>query len=408
MQLLRTKKGGRMANHFKYVIVGGGLAGALAIEGIREVDSQGSIALFGRESHLPYDRPPLSKGLWSGKSTLKQLPVHTEGFYARNNVHLFLGREIVSIDRQKKQVLDKDASRVGYEKLLIATGGSPRALSFGGNAVQYFRTVDDYTTVRNATERLQHFILIGGGFIGAELAAALCTLKKDVTMIFPDQYILQRVLPPNLASYVTQQYAGNGVTIMSGDLPTNIERSDGATRVMTKAGKQLTSDMAIAAIGLNLHVEMALQAGLKTEQGIVVNNLLQTSDPNIFAAGDIAFFPAKTLEKSIRVEHWNNAQVQGKYAGQNMAGAKNPYDYLPYFYSDLFDLGFEAVGEIDSRLETFADWREEFREGVVYYLDEGKVRGVLLWNVWEKVDAARRLINPKHSYKHARELKGKL
>lgn len=397
-----------MANHFKYVIIGGGLAGASAIEGIREIDGQGSIALFSKESHLPYDRPPLSKGLWTGKTTLKQLPVHSEGYYSRNNVHLYLGREIVTIDRQKKQVLDRTGSRVGYEKLLIATGGSPRALSFGGNAVQYFRTVDDYTTLRKATERLQHFVLIGGGFIGAELAAALRTLEKNVTMIFPDQFILQKVLPRDLASYVTQQYVGNGVTIVSGDLPTNIERSDGVARVTTKTGKQLTADMAIAAIGLNLHVEMALQARLKTEQGIAVNDALQTSDPNIFAAGDIAFFPAKSLEKSIRVEHWNNAQVQGRYAGQNMAGAKNPYDYLPYFYSDLFDLGFEAVGEIDSRLETFADWREEFREGVVYYLDEGKVRGVLLWNVWENVDAARRLINPKHSYKSARELKGKI
>ncbi|MBI5474997.1 MAG: NAD(P)/FAD-dependent oxidoreductase [Ignavibacteriae bacterium] len=397
-----------MANHFKYVIVGGGLAAASAVEGIRELDGQGSIALFGKETHLPYDRPPLSKGLWTGKSQLKDLPVHNESYYTRNNVHLHLGREIVSIDRQKKQVLDSDSTRFGYEKLLIATGGSPRSLSFGGNNVHYYRTRDDYQFLRDAADRLSHFILIGGGFIGAELAAALNMQGKNVSIVFPDRYLLQKLLPEDLAGYVTQLYMTKGVSVVSEDLPTSIERSEGTTRVTTKSGNTIAGDMAIAAIGLNLHLEMAMRAGLRIDQGIVVNNWLQTSDANIYAAGDVACFPAKLLEKSIRVEHWNNAQVQGKYAGQNMTGAKHSYDYLPYFYSDLFELGFEAVGEIDAKLETFADWREEFREGVVYYLDQGKLRGVLLWNVWEKVDAARHLINPKHTYKHPTNLRGKI
>jgi NADPH-dependent 2,4-dienoyl-CoA reductase/sulfur reductase-like enzyme len=147
---------------------------------------------------------------------------------------------------------------------------------------------------------------------------------------------------------------------------------------------------------------------VRVENGIAVNPFLQTSVPNIFAAGDVAFFPSKSLEKSIRIEHWNNAQSQGKHAGQNMAGANRPFDYLPYFYSDLFDLGFEAIGDLDSRSTTYADWREEFREGIVYYLDDGIVKGVLLWNVWGKVDNARALIDRKKQYRRTEDLKGKL
>lgn len=397
-----------MANHFKYIVIGGGLAGASAIEGIRAHDSSGAIALFGKESHLPYDRPPLSKGLWLGKTTLDQLPVHEQKFYQRHHVHLHLGVEIVAIDRQRKQVLDKEGKGYGYDKVVIATGGSPRTLSFGGDAVRYFRTLDDYSALREAVNRHEEFVLIGGGFIGAELAAVLSMLGKEVTLISRDEYILQKVLPRDLAAFVTEYYRKHKVKLLSGDVPTAVERSSGRTRVHTREGERLEVDVVLAAIGLNLHTEMALHAGLKVENGIAVNELLQTSDPHIYAAGDIAYFPARALGKKMRVEHWNNAQMQGRYAGANMAGAHRPYDYLPYFYSDLFDLGFEAVGDLDSQHQIFADWKEEFREGVVYYLDEQRVVGVLLWNVWEKVDAARELITQKKAYTNVQALKGRL
>ena len=147
---------------------------------------------------------------------------------------------------------------------------------------------------------------------------------------------------------------------------------------------------------------------MRIENGIAVNAMLQTSAPNIFAAGDVAYFPSKSLDKNIRLEHWNNAQSQGKHAGENMVGANMPFEYLPYFYSDLFDLGFEAIGELDSRLTTYADWHEKFREGVVYYLEDNLVRGVLLWNVWGKVDDARALIDRKKRFSRPEKLKGTL
>ncbi len=397
-----------MMNEFKYVIVGGGLAGASAVEGIREHDRTGTIALFGKENRLPYDRPPLSKGLWLGKAKLEDLPVHDESFYKSHDVRLYLDTEVTEINPSKHQVLDKAGNWYTYDKLLISTGGSPRKLSFGDGALHYYRTSDDYLWLKEEAKRAKEFIVIGGGFIGGELAAALTLNSKKVTMIFPSQTILQKVLPADLSFFVTDYYRSKGVTVLSGELPISAERSNNRTTVITKSGKKLSADVAIAAIGLDLHVEMVTRAGLNVENGIAVNNLLQSSDHDVYAAGDIAYFPAKSLDKNIRIEHWNNAQAQGKHAGENMAGAGKSFEYLPYFYSDLFDLGFEAVGELDSRMKTVTDWKEKFREGVVYYLDNGRVKGVLLWNVWEKVDAARKIIDLKKVYKNTDELKGAL
>ncbi len=397
-----------MAAHYKYIIVGGGTAGASAVEGIREHDQSGSIGLFGRENRLPYDRPPLSKGLWLGKTSLNELPVYDEAFYQRNDVHVHIGTEIVSLDPAKRHVIDRNGTRYGYEKLLLATGGIPRMLSFGSEAVQYFRTVDDYLTLREAADRFEEFILIGGGFIGAELAAALRMQGKQVTIIFPTECLLEKILPRDLASFVTTYYRGKGVNVLNGDVPTAIERAHGRVRVATRAGQQLEADHAVVAIGLNLQTDIAYRGGLRIENGISVNEFLQTSDPHIFAAGDVAAFPVKALNKVMRIEHWDNARMQGRYAGNNMAGVQRVYDYLPYFYSDLFDLGFEAIGDLDARLTTFADWKEEHREGVVYYLAGGRVVGVLLWNVWEKVDAARSLIQRKKVYSSPRVLRGRL
>jgi len=397
-----------VAHQFKYIIVGGGLAGASAIEGIRERDPSGSIALFGRESRLPYDRPPLSKGLWSGKATLDGLPVHDEGFYKGHGVHLFLSCEIASIDPAQQLITDKGGNHHAYQKLLLATGGTPRTLSFGGEIPRYFRTVDDYLALRDAAERAEDVVMIGGGFIGAELTAALTMAGKRVTLVFPEHQLLQKLLPEDLAGYVADEYRSRGVTLMADDLPVQLERRDGRAVVSTRGGAKIAADIAVAAIGLNIHAEMAVRAGLKVENGIVVDERLRTSDPNIFAAGDIANFPSRLLGKNMRIEHWDNARAQGKRAGENMAGAEKAFTYLPYMYSDIFDLGFEAVGEIDSRLQTYEDWKEEFREGVIYYLADDLVRGVLLWNVWEKVDAARRLIGRKKVAGSFAELSGVL
>ena len=397
-----------MSQEFQYVIIGGGTAAAHAAAGIRARDSKGSIVIFSSEPHLPYDRPPLTKGLWLGKTTIEELPVHDRAYYAANNVELRLTTEIVELLPREKKIRDSSGTIFQYENLLIATGGTPRTLPFGHGIVHYFRTIDDYLSLRDSAADAASFLLFGGGFIGAELAAALTLRGKRVVMVFPDRFLLQRVLPTDLAQSVTEYYRSKGIAIEDGEIPAGISSNGGSAVVTTRSGKRLAGDVIVGAIGLDLNTRLAAQAGLEVGNGIVVNACLQTSDASIYAAGDVAQFPSAALERQVRIEHWDNARAQGRLAGENMAGASKAYDYLPYFYSDLFDLGFEAVGDLDSRLETFADWKRPFREGVVYYIDRGKVTGVLLWNVWEKVDAARALINEKSTFGDPSVLRGRL
>ncbi len=395
-----------MERAYRYLIVGGGTAGAHAVEGIRAHDPNGSIALFGAERHIPYDRPPLSKGLWLGKVKRDEMPVFPRSFYESNGVALYLGAPVESVNTRSQTVTDHDGREFRYERLLIASGGVPRTLDPGKGIVRYYRTIDDYDLLAEASGRGQTFVLIGGGFIGAELAAALTLQGKDVSLLFPGELLLERVLPRDLASFVTNYYRSRGVHILEGDLPTGVGGSPESCTVSTMSGRSLKADGAVAAIGLALNTGIAAAAGLSISDGIDVNAMLQTSDPMVYAAGDVASFPSVALGRRTRIEHWDNARAQGRHAGENMAGAGLPFEYIPYFYSDLFDLGFEAVGDLDARYQTFADWREEFREGVVYYLKGGLVQGVLLWNVWERVDAARQLISARNTYANPEDLRG--
>jgi 3-phenylpropionate/trans-cinnamate dioxygenase ferredoxin reductase subunit len=392
---------------YKYLIVGGGMTADAALQGIREVDRTGSVGLIGSEPHPPYNRPPLTKGLWKDKP-LSSIWRKTD----RSSVTLHTGRTARNLNAGKKQVTDDQGTEYQYEKLLLATGGTPRRLDFGGEQIIYYRTLADYERVRALAEKHTRFAVIGGGFIGSEIAAALAMNGKKVSLIIPEETICARLFPADLAAYVTDYYRNKGVDVLNGRRSVGLEtQADQLTlaieSVASKSATKLTADAVLAGIGIVPNTELAHQAGLKVENGIWVDSALHTSNPDIFAAGDVANFEDRALGKRRRVEHEDNANTMGRLAGQSMAGKSVSYDHLPYFYSDLFDLGYEAVGETDSKLETFADWQEPYRKGVVYYLRDGRVRGVLLWNVWEQVDAARRLIDEPGPFK-AQDLKGKL
>jgi NADPH-dependent 2,4-dienoyl-CoA reductase/sulfur reductase-like enzyme len=215
---------------------------------------------------------------------------------------------------------------------------------------------------------------------------------KDVVMLFPGSGIGEHVFGPDLSTFLNAYYEQHGVEVLSGETAKGLERRGGQLALQTASGRELLVDGVIAGIGIEPNIALARAAGLEVDNGIVVDALLRTSHPDIYAAGDVANFANGALGKRMRVEHEDNANTMGRHAGRNMAGEQAPYDHLPFFYSDLFDLGYEAVGELDARLEIVADWKEPLREGVLYYLRDGRVRGVLLWNVWEQVDAARRLI----------------
>jgi NADPH-dependent 2,4-dienoyl-CoA reductase/sulfur reductase-like enzyme len=392
---------------FTYLIVGGGMTAAAAVEGIREADPNGTIGLIGAETHPPYKRPPLSKGLWKGEP-LKSIWLPTEG----PGVTLHLGRTVRSFDPRRKEVTDDQGSVYAYSKLLLATGGTPRRLPFDGDRIIYYRTVDDYQRLRALAEQGQRFAVIGGGFIGSEIAAALAMNGKEVALVFPGAAICDRIFPSDLAGFVNDYYRGKGVDVLAGQQAVGMEARGGRlalalSEARTGAGRVLEVDGVVAGIGIEPNVELAHAAGLEVEDGITVDASLRTSNPDIYAAGDVASFANPALGKRLRVEHEDNANTMGRLAGQAMAGQPVSYTHLPFFYSDLFDLGYEAVGEVEARLETVADWKEPYREGVVYYLRDGRVRGVLLWNVWEQVDAARQLIAAPGPFLPA-DLKGRL
>ncbi len=391
-------------DHYDYVIVGAGLAGVSAVEGIRQRDNQGSILLAGAEPQRPYNRPPLSKQLWTGKETLEKIFIHSAEFYGRERVELALATQIDAVDAGAREIRDRQGRRYRYGKLLLATGGSPRRLPIPGgglDGLSYFRTYDDYVQLRRAAASAKTAVVIGGGFIGSEIAAALNMLGIEVSMVFPGPHLVDRVFPEPLARALQAGFAERGVHVLAGDRPASITRSGKHFIVRTEQGRRIGADLAVAGIGITPNLTLAAQAHLQTGDGVVVNEHLQTSDPDIYAAGDNAYFPYPSLGRSMRVEHWDNSLNQGRCAGRNMAGSGEAYDYMPFFYSDLFDFGYEAVGSVDASLETYADWQEENRTGVIYYLADGVVQGVMLCNVWEKVDAARELIRGRKRWTHA-------
>jgi NADPH-dependent 2,4-dienoyl-CoA reductase/sulfur reductase-like enzyme len=361
---------------YRYLIVGGGMTGDAACRGIREHDGDGSIGLVGAEPHPPYDRPPLSKGLWQGKDE-SSIWRGTEELGAE----LHVGRRIVSLDLDGRTATDDQGDEYGYERILLATGGKPRQIDGLDDAI-YFRTFDDYQRLRRLSGDDGRFVVVGGGFIGSEIAAALQSSGSNVTMLFPDDGICARLFPAALSQFVTDYYREKGVEVLTGEaVQAGDSRLDGAEAV-------------VAGLGIEPDTALASEAGLPVDNGIVVDVYGRVGGRNdVYAAGDVARFPVPALATEMRVEHEDHARTHGKAVGANMAGANTPYDHLPFFYSDLFDLGYEAVGEISSRHDTIEHWKEPGREGVVAYVDDRlEPRGFLLWNVWGKVDAARDLI----------------
>jgi 3-phenylpropionate/trans-cinnamate dioxygenase ferredoxin reductase subunit len=387
---------------YQYLIVGGGMTADAAVRGIRAVDSKGTIGLFTLEPDPPYKRPLLSKGLWLGKSA-DQAWLKTESLGLE--IHLATG--IAAIDPKAKLARDDRGEEYAYGALLLATGGTPRRLPFGEASVIYYRTMRDYQRLRNLTERGRRFAVIGGGFIGSEIAAALAINGKEPILIFPDAEICARLFPQDLAQFVTLYFREKGVEVLAGETVENI--AGGGTPILKLKGKgEVAVDGVIAGIGLQPNLELAKAAGLEIrEGGIAVDEQLRTSAPGVFSAGDVAAFHNPALDKILRVEHEDNALRMGEAAGRSMAGEAVRYRHLPYFYSDLFDLGYEAVGELDPQMEIVADWTEPYKKGVVYYLKADRVRGVLAWNIFGLMDKARALISEPGPFRPA-DLKNRL
>ncbi len=370
---------------YRYLIVGGGMTGDSACRGIRDHDASGTIGMLAAEPHEPYARPPLTKGLWAGKeesSVFRGTP--------DLGVELHTGRRVVGLDLDARSATDDTGETHAYEKVLLATGGTPRRLPSGDGEVVYYRTLDDYRRLRGLARDGLRVAVIGGGFIGSEIAAALAMNRCDVTIVFPGDGIGARLFPADLAAFVNDYYREKGVTVLAGQ---QVEKVTPGV-VTTKSGTTIEADAIVAGLGIVPVTELAEAAGLEVDDGILVDEYGRAGGrDDVFAAGDVARFPVPALGGTRRVEHEDHANTHGRAVGANMAGAREPYDHLPFFYSDLFDLGYEAVGDVDSHLDVVAEWAEPNRKGVVAYVDgDGRARGFLLWDVWGKVDSARELI----------------
>jgi 3-phenylpropionate/trans-cinnamate dioxygenase ferredoxin reductase component len=385
-------------NTCKYLIIGGGLAADAAARGIRELDTVGCIRIASDESDPPYDRPALSKALWKG-STIEKIWRHTD----LAGVELRLKTRIVALDPTQKIATDANGNEIGYEQLLLATGASPRLLEESDPAVIYFRQLADFKRAWQYANDGAEFAVIGGGFIGSEMAAALAMNGRKVSMIFPGLSIGDRVYPRPLANFLNMYFRKHGVDVRFNERVVRVERSGDKLLVHTDGSTNIVAvDVAIAGIGTEPNVGLAAAAGLNVgSRGIIVDETLRTSHRNIFAAGDVTDFRCAALDQRVRFDHEDNACAMGRIAGRNMAGSHEPYRHLPYFYSDFFDLGYEAVGEIDSSMEIIEDWDRKFRKGALYYLRDSRVRGVLLWNTWGLVEAARQVIFSKRSQSEA-------
>jgi NADPH-dependent 2,4-dienoyl-CoA reductase/sulfur reductase-like enzyme len=380
-----------MEHDYDYLIIGAGMTADAAAKSIRKADADGRIGIVGDEPQAPYERPPLTKALWKGDKPVESIDLATE----RSGAVLHLGRRIKALDCVDRSARDHHGDVYRYRRLLLATGAVPRKLPVVGARVINFRTLDDYLALRRFAIPDAKIAVVGGGFIGSELAASLASNGCKVTMLFPGAAIGAGRYPPALAHFLNGYYSERGVELKPGAKVVDGRIDGDRVELALSDGTTQHADAVVAGLGVTPNVELALQAGLKVDDGIVVDERLRSSDPDIWAAGDVANFHNVALDLRQRIEHESAAVGMGHHAGRAMTGSDEPYTKLPFFYSDLFDLGYEAVGLLDDRLDIVEDWTQPYREGVVYYLDNGRVRGVLLWNVWGQVDAAHDLIAEK-------------
>jgi 3-phenylpropionate/trans-cinnamate dioxygenase ferredoxin reductase subunit len=380
------------------VITGAGLAGAKTAEALRDQGFDGQIVLVGEETHRPYERPPLSKGYLIGKAEGDSLHVHEESWYAEHQVDLQLGVAVTGIDRARHEVRLANGSLIGYDKLLLATGSRPRPLPVPGadaEGVRYLRRIDDSDRIKESLATSSHLVVIGAGWIGLEVTAAARQAGVEVTVLESADLPLLRVLGPESARVFADLHAHHGVDLRFGVMVGEITSADGkATGVRLVDGTVIRADAVVVGIGASPNVQLAEDAGLEVDNGIVVDAALRTNDPDIFAAGDAANAFHPVLHRHIRVEHWANALNQPATAAAAMLGHDVSYEELPYFYTDQYDLGMEYVGYVEPNGYDQVVFRGDViaREFIAFWLKDSKVLAGMNVNVWDVTDPIKALI----------------
>jgi 3-phenylpropionate/trans-cinnamate dioxygenase ferredoxin reductase subunit len=392
-----------MSTRTTYVIAGASLAGAKAAEALRAEGFDGRLIMIGAESERPYERPPLSKDYLLGKAGRDTIYVHPPQWYAEHDIELRLGVAVTGIDPSAHEVSLADGSRAEYSKLLLATGSSPRRLTVPGadlDDVFYLRNVQDSDRLKAAFQDASRVAIIGGGWIGLETAAAARNAGAAVTVLEASELPLLRVLGREAAEVFAGLHRERGVDLRCGVQVAEITGASGrADGVRLADGSRVEADAVIVGVGITPNTRLAAQAGLKTGNGIVVDAQLRSSDPDIYAAGDVASAYHPLLGKHIRVEHWYNALHQPHTAAKAMLGQDVAYDRVPYFYTDQYDLGMEYSGYVEPGGYDQVVFRGdvERREFIAFWLASGRVlagMNVNIWDVNDKIEALVRAARP--------------
>jgi 3-phenylpropionate/trans-cinnamate dioxygenase ferredoxin reductase subunit len=381
-----------------FIIAGAGLAGAKAAETLREEGFDGRLVLIGAEPERPYERPPLSKDYLRGEAERETIYVHPGDFYAEHDIEVRLGRRAVELDLRERELVLDDGEWLRYDRLLLATGAEPRRLAIPGaelDGVLYLRSVADCDVLRARLDRGGSMVVVGAGWIGSEVAASARMRGLDVTVLEPQSVPLERVLGPELGAVYRDIHLDHGVRMRLG---TGVEAFEGAgtvERVRTSEGDAIDCDFAVVGIGVRPRTELAERAGLATGDGILADEQLRTSAADVFAAGDVASAQHPFYGERIRVEHWANALEQGPAAARNMLGRQQPYERLPYFFSDQYDVGMEYTGYAPTWDRVVFRGDPAAREFIAFWLAGDRVVAGMNVNVWDVVDPIQRLIHER-------------
>ena len=386
-----------MSTQQTFVIVGAGLAGAKAAEALRAQGFDGRVVLIGDEVERPYDRPPLSKGYLLGKSEREEIYIHPSEWYAENDIDLRVGTRIVEIDRAGHVVSTQRGDKLGYDKLLLTTGSSPRHLQVAGaelGGVHYLRRVADSEALHAAFESAQRVAIIGAGWIGLETAAAARAAGCQVTLIERAELPLVAVLGAEVAAIYADLHRAHGVDLrLNAEVIEIVDGADAATGVRLADGV-VQADVVVVGVGITPNIELAEAAGLPIDNGIVVDENLATVDPDVFAAGDVANAYYPLLDTHLRLEHWSAALNQGPVAAANMMGTATSYDRVPYFFSDQYDSGMEYTGYVPRGGYDSVVFRGDVATGefIAFWMQDGRVLAGMNVNTWEVTDAIEGLV----------------
>ena len=336
-------------NQSKIVILGGGMVAGYAAKQLVELGlPKGELAILSADNTVPYERPPLSKGFLAGKDSEDSVKINPDDFYKKQGIELRLECEAAALDIKRKRLMLKGGEEFGFQKLVIATGASPRTLEIPGSKLQnlfYLRTLNNSKTIRTAAEKAKHAVVIGGGFIGMEVAAVLAQKGIAVTMVLNDDRVFKRLFSPEMSSFFENYYAARKVRLIKSTSVTQLQGDGAVKSAVLKDGQTVPCDLVVAGIGVQPSIEILTNSGLDVDNGILVNEYLQTSHPDVFAAGDVANYQDVIFGKRRRVEHWDNAVSQGQYCAGSLMGDTTPFRHVPYFFSDVFDLSYEYWGD---------------------------------------------------------------